>query len=75
MMKILAKRSVPVIPMALQGMWGSFFSRIEGQWMKKPFRRGVFSKVGLVVAPAIPSASVTPEALHAVIADLRGSSK
>ena len=28
--KILARRSVPVVPIALQGLWGSFFSRKHG---------------------------------------------
>lgn len=44
----------PVIPMALQGLWGSFFSRIEsGTAMKKPFRRGAFSRVTLNIGKAI----------------------
>ena len=75
MMKVLAKRPVPVIPIALQGLWGSFFSRIEGKAMTKPFRRGVFSSVALKVGPPIPSASVTPESLYGVISELRGSSR
>ncbi|HET8748047.1 MAG TPA: MFS transporter, partial [Ramlibacter sp.] len=40
----------PVIPMALTDLWGSFFSRIEqGNAMVRPFRRGVFNRVGLNV--------------------------
>jgi 1-acyl-sn-glycerol-3-phosphate acyltransferase len=39
---------VPVIPMALQGLWGSFFSRKDGPAMSKPLRRGLFSKIALV---------------------------
>ena len=72
LMKVLAARPVPLVPMALQGLWGSFFSRIEGKAMTKPLRRGVFNKVALVVAPPIPPADVTPERLHAVVAELRG---
>ena len=45
--------------MALRGLWGSFFSRVEkGTAMVKPFRRGFFSPVGLNVAPAVPAAEV-----------------
>jgi hypothetical protein len=61
---------VPVIPMALTNLWGSFFSRIErvnGQnvAMVRPFRRGLFSRVGLNVGAALASSEVQPEALRA----------
>ena len=61
----------PVVPMALTDLWGSFFSRIErGQAMVRPFRRGMFNRVGLHVGPALSGAEVTPEGLHARVADL-----
>ncbi|MEO8362297.1 MAG: 1-acyl-sn-glycerol-3-phosphate acyltransferase, partial [Vicinamibacteria bacterium] len=74
-MKILATRPVPVIPMALQNMWGSFFSRIDGKAMTKPFRRGVFSKIGLNVGEPMAPETVTPEGLQAKVSELRGSLK
>ncbi len=66
---------VPVVPMALTNLWGSFFSRAElvnGQHvaMARPFRRGVFSRVGLNVAPALASADVQPEVLRVRVAAL-----
>ena len=61
----------PVVPMALTDLWGSFFSRIErGQAMVRPFRRGMFNRVGLHVGPALSGAEVTSEGLHARVADL-----
>ena len=64
-MKILQTHPVPVVPMALQNLWGSFFSRVErGTAMVKPFRRGLFSRVGLVAGPALPPAEVTPQSLQ-----------
>jgi 1-acyl-sn-glycerol-3-phosphate acyltransferase len=64
-MKILEGHdSVPVIPSALHNLWGSFFSRIDGAAMSRPFRRGMFNHVGLAVGPAIPAAEVTPERLQ-----------
>ncbi|MDH5858314.1 MFS transporter [Lampropedia aestuarii] len=58
----------PIVPMALSNLWGSFFSRIEvrdGQnvAMVKPFRRGMFSPVGLDIGPAMPS-HTSPEELQ-----------
>lgn len=60
---------VPVVPMALSNLWGSFFSRIEernGQRvaMVKPFRRGVFNRVGLDIGPVVPGHEATPELLQ-----------
>ena len=61
----------PVVPMALTHLWGSFFSRIEsGQAMVRPFRRGMFSRVGLNVGPAMTAAEVSPCSLHARVGDL-----
>lgn len=70
-MKILQTHPVPVVPLALQGLWGSFFSRVErGNAMVQPFRRGWFSRVGLVAGPAMPAAEVTPEGLRARVQGL-----
>jgi hypothetical protein len=58
--------------MALSGLWGSFFSRKGGAAMTRPFRRGVFSRIGLAVAPPIAPELVTPEGLQAKVSELRG---
>jgi 1-acyl-sn-glycerol-3-phosphate acyltransferase len=57
---------LPVIPMALTNLWGSYFSRIEKDGaMVRPFRRGMFNRVGLNVGPAMAAEQVSPEALRA----------
>lgn len=62
---------VPVVPMALTNLWGSFFSRAEkGSAMVRPFRRGMFSRVGLNAGPALAPADVQPEVLHSRVAAL-----
>jgi 1-acyl-sn-glycerol-3-phosphate acyltransferase len=61
----------PVIPMALTDLWGSFFSRIErGEAMVRPFRRGLFSRVGLNVGAPLPAQGLQPAQLHARVAEL-----
>ena len=70
-MKILERQPVPVIPMALTNLWGSYFSRIEKEGaMVRPFRRGVFNRVGLNVGAAVPPAQVQPEVLRTEVARL-----
>jgi 1-acyl-sn-glycerol-3-phosphate acyltransferase len=54
----------PVIPMALTNLWGSFFSRVEkGNAMVRPFRRGIFSRVGLNVGLPMAASAVQPAIL------------
>lgn len=64
-MKILATHPVPVVPLALTNLWGSFFSRAEkGRAMARPFRRGLWSRVGLSAGPALAPGDVTPQGLR-----------
>jgi 1-acyl-sn-glycerol-3-phosphate acyltransferase len=65
----------PVIPMALTNLWGSFFSRIElinGERvaMKKPFRRGMFNRVGLEIGKPLPASEVEPDTLRERVVSL-----
>ena len=70
-MKVLERQAVPVIPMALTNLWGSFFSRIEqGGAMARPFRRGMFSRVGLNVGAPVAPGNVTPQALRVEVGRL-----
>ena len=70
--RIVDRTPVPVVPLALKGLWGSFFSRRGGRAMTKPFRRGLFSRIGLEAAPAFAPAAATPEALQESVQALRG---
>jgi 1-acyl-sn-glycerol-3-phosphate acyltransferase len=72
-MKILETHPVPVVPLALQNLWGSFFSRFNGSAMTRPFRRGIYSRVGLVAGDALPPAAVTPAALRERVGALLAS--
>jgi 1-acyl-sn-glycerol-3-phosphate acyltransferase len=58
-----------VIPMGLSNLWGSYFSRVEVRngeavAMVRPFRRGVFSRVGLRVGEPQVASAVTLESLQ-----------
>jgi 1-acyl-sn-glycerol-3-phosphate acyltransferase len=72
--EILKRQPVPVLPMALRGLWGSFFSRAEsGRAMVRPFRRGLFNRVELVVGTCVAPEAASAENLQALVADLRGA--
>jgi len=69
--RIVDATPVPVIPMALRGLWGSIFSRSEGRaFFKKP--RGPFSMIELAVGAPIPPQALTPEGLQTAVGELRG---
>ena len=72
-MKLLESNPVPVVPLALQNLWGSFFSRIDGEAMTRPFRRGLFSRVGVVAGEAVAPAGVTPAGLRERVGALLAS--
>ncbi len=72
MLRILERTPVPVVPMALQGLWGSFFSRKEGKAMSTWPKRGLFSRIGLAIGAAVQPGLVTTQAMHAQVLALRG---
>jgi len=70
--RILEATPVPVIPIALRGLWGSFFSRRGGAAMTRPWRMRPFWTIGLAVGEPVPAARATPEFLQAQVLALRG---
>ena len=58
-----------VIPLGLSNLWGSYFSRVEVRngeavAMVRPFRRGVFSRVGLRVGESLRASDASLESLR-----------
>jgi hypothetical protein len=69
--RIATRHRVPVVPFALRGIWGSFFSRANGEPMTKRSRRWR-APVEVVAGPPIPASDVTMAAVRERIASLRG---
>ena len=70
--RIIERTPVPVVPLALRGLWGSFFSRKDGRAMTKPWRLRPFSRIALAGAGPVPPQRVTPEGLQEQVLALRG---
>jgi len=70
--KILARRPVPVVPMALRGLWGSIFSRRDSMLGRMRVPRRFRSKIELVAGPAVPAAEATAATLEARVREMRG---
>jgi len=70
--KILERRPVPVVPMALRGLYGSFFSRQDGKApMTKPPQR-FWSRIEVVVTAPVPGDDASATGLQKIVAGLRG---
>ncbi|MCC2637399.1 MAG: putative acyltransferase family protein [Moraxellaceae bacterium] len=69
--RIVERTPVPVIPMALQGMWGSFSSRKGGAAFTRLPRR-FRSRVAVHVGQAVEPLAATPARLEREVRELRG---
>jgi len=70
--KILARRPVPVVPMALRGLWGSVWSRRDSMMGRSRLPRRFRARVELVVDAPISPEQATAPALEARVRELRG---
>jgi len=61
--KVIERRAVPVIPMALQGLWGSAFSRQKSNVVYRLFK-GFKSSIGLVVGDMVEPQKVSARMLQ-----------
>jgi 1-acyl-sn-glycerol-3-phosphate acyltransferase len=69
--RIVGRTPVPVIPMALRGLWGSFFSRKDGPAMRHPFRR-FWSRIEVVAGSPVAPEAALADALQTQVLALRG---
>lgn len=70
--RILAKNPVPVVPMALRGMWSSMWSRRDGRLRRMRVPRRFRARVEVVADPPRDGAAVDAPALEAQVRALRG---
>ena len=70
--QIIARNPVPVIPMALSGLWGSIFSRMHGAPLSQPWKARPFRKVVLQIGEPVAPENVTLRDLQDKVAILRG---
>ena len=74
--RIVERDPVPVIPLALRGLWGSFFSRKDGAAFSKLHRlAGLFRKIALVAGAPVAPSIATRELLQQTVQSMRGDWK
>ncbi len=73
-LRVLEKTPAPVYPIALQGLWGSMFSRKGGKAFFKMPRR-LFAKIGLVVGEPLSPLGLDTTTIQQKVFELRGDNR
>ncbi len=69
--RIIQRTPAPVVPLALRGMWGSFFSRRYGKAMSR-FPRRFWSRIELAAGEPVPAQQASSALLRERVIALRG---
>ncbi|GIX34785.1 MAG: MFS transporter [Lysobacteraceae bacterium] len=69
--RILAESPVPVVPMALTGLWESMWSRRDSRLRRMRLPRRLRARIGVVAGPPLPPTLKAHE-IEAVVRTLRG---
>ena len=72
--RIIATRPVPVVPVSLGKLWGSWFSRNKGGGLRKIPGR-LFQRVTVRVGKPLPAREVTAARLELLVRTLRGDER
>lgn len=70
--KILKRRPVPVVPMALRGMWSSMWSRRDSRLGRMRVPRRFRATIDVAAASAVDGATTNADLLEAQVRALRG---
>ena len=69
--RVIANRPVPVVPVALQNLWGSWFSRSNAGTIRK-FPRRLFARVPVVIGEPVTPGDASAANLELLVRTLRG---
>ncbi len=69
--RIIQRSPVPVVPVALSGLWGSWFSRQTGGGLRKVPGK-LFARVDVRIGPPVPPKAAVAAKLEMLVRTLRG---
>ena len=71
LMRVMKEQPVPVLPIAISGLWGSPFSRCH-RGLARYLPRRLWARIEVRIGIPVLPAAVTPEGLRRLVAALRG---
>lgn len=72
--QILKRTPVPVVPLAIRGMWGTWWSRHKGGAMKG-WPKSYMKKLTVVAGPVVPAEQASRGLIEDKVRELRGGEK
>ena len=69
--KIIADKPVPVIPVAISGLYGSWFSRKKGGGIRR-LPGKLFARVDIRIGEPVPASQVSAQGLEMLVRAMRG---
>ena len=72
--RIVERTPVPVVPIALSGLWGSIFSRRDGRALARPWKARPFRKIAIAVGLPVAAPEVELNGLRDSVLEMRGES-
>lgn len=72
--EILKRNPVPVVPLALRGMWGTWFSRHQGRALKG-LPKAFLKRISLVSGEPVPASEANRLTMYDKVVALRGEEK
>ena len=72
--RILERRQVPVVPISLSGMWGSWFSRHSGERLRR-LPGKLFARIDVRVGEAVKPIDASAKNLELLVRTLRGQTR
>ncbi|MDH3987593.1 MAG: MFS transporter [Gammaproteobacteria bacterium] len=72
--RILERRQVPVVPISLSGMWGSWFSRHSGERLRR-LPGKLFARVDVRVGETVKPIDASAKNLELLVRTLRGQTR
>jgi len=70
--RIIKRTPVPVVPMAVRGLWASMWSRRDSAMRRMRLPRRFRAHIELIAGTPVPPEQVTVSALEAKVRELRG---
>ena len=71
LMRVMKEYPVPVLPIAISGLWGSPFSRCH-RGLARYLPRKLWARIDVRIGTAVTPETVTPERLRGLVTALRG---
>jgi len=71
--RIIERTPVPVVPMALSGLWESMWSRRDSRLRRMRLPRRLRARIGMTADAAVPPTQVSAAGLEQMVRQLRGA--